>query len=154
MHRPESDQNLTMLARHLDASASSAQIAELLGRVCNEIDLSLNPILGQRGTAALFARSLQLSAKKCPWLNGEPKLAEGGGPVRGEVAAPVAFKPAALCALVALQSSPQAAEGACLFLQIFHELLVSLVGLALTERLLRTPWLTFLSGTAARDNTQ
>ncbi len=136
---------MAFLAQHLDAGASSAQIAALVGRVCREIDLALVPIVGQRGVAAMFARSLQLSAKSQPWL----MLDASGASV-----VPVAFDPAVLCALIAQQAPPEAAAGACLLLQTFCELLAKLVGRALTERLLRTPWLTFLSGTAAQDDTQ
>jgi hypothetical protein len=145
MTSPESDQTVAFLAQHLDAGASSAQIAALVGRVCREIDLALVPIVGQRGVAAMFARSLQLAAKSQAWLmSGES----------GAALVPVAFDPAALCAVIARQTRPEAAAGACLLLQTFCELLAKLVGLSLTERLLRTPWLTFLSGTAAQDNTQ
>ena len=133
---------MAFLAEHLDAAASSAQIAKLAGRVCQEIELALVPIVGQRGVAALFARSLQLSVKTHPWLNG------------GENGAALAFNAAAFCSALSAQARPDAVAGACLLLQTFCELLANLVGRALTDRLLRTPWLTFLSGTAAQDNTQ
>jgi hypothetical protein len=133
---------MAFLAQHLDAGASSSQITKLIGRVCQEIELALVPIVGQRGLAALFARSLHLSVKTHPWLSG------------GESGLPLAFNSAALCAVIAQQARPEAMAGACFFLQTFCELLVKLVGRELTERLLRTPWLTFLSGSAAQDDTQ
>ncbi len=89
---------MAFLAQHLDAGASSAQIAALVGRVCREIDLALVPIVGQRGVAAMFARSLQLSAKSQPWL----MLDASGASV-----VPVAFDPAVLCALIAQQVPPR-----------------------------------------------
>lgn len=145
MTSPESVQTVAFLAEHLDAGASSAQIAGLVRRVCREIDLALTPIVGQRGVAAMFARSLQLSAKSQPWLAIDAS---------GASALPVTVDPTVLCALIAQQARPEAAAGACLFLQTFCELLAKLVGRALTERLLRTPWLTFLSGSDAQDKSQ
>lgn len=142
MTKPESEQTVAFLAEHLDPGTSSAQIAKLAGRVCQEIELALVPIVGQRGVAALFARSLHLSVKTHSWLSG------------GECGLPLAFNAAALCSVIGSQARPEAVAGACLFLQTFCELLAKLVGRALTERLLRTPWITFLSGSAAQDNTQ
>ncbi|MCV2360578.1 hypothetical protein LNV08_16510 [Paucibacter sp. TC2R-5] len=149
MTSSESDHTLAFLAEHLDAGADAAQIARLFGRVCQEINLALVPIVGQRGVAALFARSLQLGAKSHPWMSdaGTP-ASNSSGPV------PVNFDTAAFCALTARQTRPEAAAAACLLLQTFYELLGKLVGRSLTDRLLRTPWLTFLSGSAAQDNTQ
>ncbi|MCV2356481.1 hypothetical protein LNV09_20260 [Paucibacter sp. B2R-40] len=155
MTSPESDQTVAFLAQHLDAGASSAQIAKLVCRVCREIEFALVPIVGQRGVAALFARSLQLSAKSHHWLKDAKVGADSdSGICGGENPATSSVTPAALCTMIERQTRPEAAAGACLFLQTFCELLAKLVGRALTERLLRTPWITFLSGAAAQDNTQ
>jgi hypothetical protein len=152
-----SDQSLAFLAQHLDARANSAQLARLVSRVCQEIDLALTPIVGQRGVAALFARSLQLSAKSHPWLSG---AGGGNGTTSSQdkdgsrASVPVEFSASALRGVIAQQSQAEAVAGSCLLLQTFCDLLAKLVGRALTERLLRTPWITFLSGTAAQDDTQ
>ena len=145
MTSPESDQTLAFLAKHLDAGASSTQIAALVGKVCTEFDLVLAPIVGKHGVAALFTRSLHMSTKSHPWLYGSEGGA--GGP-------PAELDPSALRSAIALQLPPEAAAGGVAVLQNFSELLGKLVGHALTVRLLRTPWLTFMSGTTARDNTQ
>jgi hypothetical protein len=142
MTSPESDQTLAFLAKHLDAGASSAEIAALVGKVCAELDLVLAPIIGKRGVAAMFTRSLHLTAKRHAWLSG------------GETGTPAEFDATALRHLIEQQARPEAAAGGVALLQNFCELLAKLVGHALTERLLRTPWLTFMSGTPARDNTQ
>ncbi|MDC8785189.1 hypothetical protein [Roseateles koreensis] len=133
MTSPESERTVAFLVEQLDASASSAQIAGLFIQVCQEIEAALVPIVGQRGVTALFARSLQLSAKSHAWLN--PR-AEG---------IPVLFDPRALREAISLQSGPEAAAGTCFLLQNFCDLLAKLVGRSLTERLLRAPWLIFLS---------
>lgn len=155
MTSPESDQTLAFRAQHLDAGATAPQIARLVERVCHEISLALVPIVGQRGVAALFARSLQLSAKSHPWLSGlSANMGTGMSSGKSADGMPAEFNPSALSALIATQPRSEAAVGACHLLQTFFELLAKLVGRSLTERLLRTPWLIFLSGTAAQDNTQ
>lgn len=144
MTSPESERTVAFLVEQLDASASSAQIAGLFIQVCQEIEAALVPIVGQRGVDALFARSLQLSAKSHAWLN---PSAEG---------IPVLFDARALREAIALRSAPEAAAGACFLLQNFCDLLAKLVGRSLTERLLRAPWLIFLnnSGPQGSNNKQ
>lgn len=145
MTSPENDQSLAFLAQHLDAGASSTEIANLVGKVCAEFDLVLAPIVGKRGVVALFTRSLHIAAKSHPWLS-----ASEGGSGNSQVE----LDPTPLRRAIALQAPADAAAGGVAVLQNFSELLGKLVGHALTERLLRTPWLTFMSGTPARDNKQ
>ena len=133
MTSPESERAVAFLVEHLDAGASSVQIAGLFTQVCQEIEATLVPIVGQRGVAALFARSLQLSAKSFAWLN---PTSEG---------VPLLFDSRAMREVIALRPSPEAAAGTCLLLQNFCDLLAKLVGRSLTERLLRAPWLIFVS---------
>jgi DNA-binding GntR family transcriptional regulator len=93
-----------------------------------EIDQALQPIIGDKGVAALFDRSLGLSAAAFPWL--------AQGPAGGLAGA----DPAALKALLAAQPASEAVAGGNALLQSFHELLASLVGRPLTDRLLRSVW--------------
>ena len=58
---------------------------------------------------------------------------------------------AALKALLAKQTQAEAAAASGTLLQAFRDLLASLVGPVLTERLLRAVWLHFSSGPAAQD---
>jgi DNA-binding GntR family transcriptional regulator len=51
---------------------------------------------------------------------------------------------AALKALLSRQTSADAASGGAAFLHAFHDLLSSLVGHSLTERLLRSVWIDFM----------
>ena len=116
------------LACRVEPDADAAQIAAAVIAIWDEIDDSLTPILGQRGMAALYRRSLHLAAADHPWLE---------APDEGE---PPAIGPAALKSGLARQSSAVAAAGGSAFLQTFRDLLSGLIGPALTQRLLRTAW--------------
>lgn len=113
-----------------------------MGTLWLEIETALAPILGQQGVAALFKRSLYLTGAAHPWLTGRH---EGAQPAVDLLT----FK-----ALLAQQTSAEAAAGASALLQQFHDLLSSLVGPSLTERLLRSVWAKPLSGSHAQDTSQ
>lgn len=129
------------LALRVGAGADAAQIADAVFAIWAEIDDTLTPILGPRGVAALYKRSLHLAATAHPWL---------AAPDEGE---PPAVGPAALKSALVRRSGSAAAEGAGAFLLTFHELLASLVGASLTERLLRSVWAAPSSGSPTQDTT-
>jgi hypothetical protein len=116
------------LACRVGLGADAAQIAASVIAIWDEIDDSLTPILGQRGMAALYRRSLQLAAADHPWLEAHDE---------GE---PPAIGPAALKSALARQSNAVAAAGGSAFLQTFRDLLSGLIGPSLTQRLLRNAW--------------
>jgi len=109
--------------------------------VWQQVDDALTPIIGKRGVAALYGRSLYLVAPDHPWLAG---LRE---------ADPSAVDQAALRALLEQQDAATAAAGGGALLRTFHELLASLVGDSLTGRLLAAAWALPTSGPAARGTT-
>ncbi|MDP3082928.1 MAG: hypothetical protein Q8N44_04445 [Rubrivivax sp.] len=115
------------------------QIGDAVFAIWEEIDDALTPILGPRGMAALYKRSLHLAASAHPWL------------AAADENDPPAVGPAALKSALARRSSTSAAAGGNAFLQTFHELLVTLVGASLTERLLRPVWSISSSGPSALD---
>ncbi|RNF83338.1 hypothetical protein EER27_12665 [Lysobacter psychrotolerans] len=104
-----------------------------------EVDAVLSPVIGQRGVAMLYKRSLFLIGSAHPWLAG---MHQGVQPTVDLEALKSAF---------AQQSSANAATAGGDFLQTFYELLTSLVGPSLTERLLRPVWAHFPSGPPAQD---
>jgi len=104
------------------------QVADAIFAIWAELDDALTPILGPRGVAALYQRSLHLVAQAHPWL---------AAPNEDE---PPAVGPAALKSALSRQGSGAAAAGGSAFLLTFEELLASLVGHSLTERLLRSVW--------------
>ena len=137
----EGRQSAAPLARRVGAAADAAQIAAAVFAIWAEVDDALTPILGQRGVAALYQRSLHLAAAAHPWLS---------APDEGD---PPAVGPAALKSALARQSSGAAAAAGSAFLQTFEELLTSLVGHSLTERLLRSVWAASPSSPPAQDTT-
>ncbi len=104
-----------------------------------EVDAALTPIIGKRGVLALYQRSLFLVKAEHPWL---AAMNEG---VQKE------FDLAALRSVVLQQDRATAAKGGFALLQTFQELLTSLVGPSLAERLLRCVWTDPSSGAPAQD---
>jgi len=107
-----------------DASATAHAVVALWG----EIDRALLPIIGAAGVTALYGRSLFLAGHAHPWLSVWQQRS----------AASVDLK--LLQSSVAAQIPSDAFAGACTFFVTFHDLLASMVGAALTERLLHSVW--------------
>jgi hypothetical protein len=103
------------------------------------VDAALSPVVGHGGVAALYRRSLFLVRAERPWLPG----------VREGALDPVEFT--SLQAAIALQADDEAAAASQALQRTFHDLLVSLVGSSLTERLLRPPPKPPSNGDAVQD---
>ena len=95
---------------------------------------------GRLGVAALYDRSIRLSAAHFGWFN--EVSSTGLTPVDLEI----------LRAVLMRQSNDQALAGAAMLRQSFIDLLTSLVGASLTERLLRTVEPPEGRGESAQDN--
>ena len=130
MPSQESDRVAAFLARWLETGADSAHIAEAVAAACREIDSALTPIIGSRGVAALFKRSLHLTGRGHSWV---AAVHERAGPGLDIVT---------LKSILSAQSGADAAAGGALFLETFNTLLADLIGPSLTERLLRSVWAT------------
>jgi hypothetical protein len=89
------------------------------------VDAALSPVIGHGGVAALYRRSLFLTRAQYPWL---PSLHAGG-------LDPVEFTD--LQAALAQQTVADASAADQALQRTFHDLLASLIGDSLTERLLR-----------------
>lgn len=139
MQSKEGRQIAAFLAHRAGATGTASQIAEATAAAWQEIDAALTPIIGSRGVAALFKRSLHLNRQVHPCLAGMLESVQ------------TTLDVAPLKAVLAQQSSAEAAAAGGDVLQTFYELLTNLVGPSLTERLLRSVWITFLSGPAAQD---
>jgi hypothetical protein len=125
---PEARRWPVPLAGRVADDASAEQVANAIVVIWREVDQALHPIIGHRGVAALFNRSLSLTAATYPWLS------------LGHQGVLAAFDPSALRGALARQSAADAAAGGVALFQSFRELLESLVGASLTERLLRSVW--------------
>ncbi len=128
------------LARRGDGDATAAQIAETVFAKCQAIVAALAPIIGLRGVAALHRRSLHLAGRNHSWLAERPPGEQPSEDL------------AVVKTLISRQTSADAALGGAAFLQAFHDLLASLVGLSLTERLLRSVWIDFMGASPTQDN--
>jgi hypothetical protein len=124
----ESDRIVAALGRRLGDDPGVATLVRSVASIWSEIDASLSPVLGSRGVAMLYKRSLVLAGATHGWL---PRVDE---------ALPVTVDLAPLHAALMQQGNTVALDGGSAFLRTFYELLSSLVGPSLTERLLRSIW--------------
>jgi hypothetical protein len=116
------------LADRVADGADAEQVADAIVAVWQEIDQALHPIIGHRGVAALYNRSLNVTAATYPWL------------AIDQPAVSAAVDPSGLRAALVQQAAAEAAAGGSALFRSFHELLASLVGPSLTQRLLRSVW--------------
>jgi hypothetical protein len=116
----------TNFARLLAEGAEPARIAAVSVSAWQDIEGSLAPIIGLRGVAALYKRSLYLARGEFPWLAAVYEGALG----------PSEFS--SLAAVLSRQSSAEAIAGSAALLTTFNNLLTSLIGRSLSERLLRS----------------
>jgi len=116
------------LAGRVPADANAEQLAHAIVAVWRDIDLALNPIIGHRGVAALYNRSLRLAAAAHPWLT------------NGHADALAAIDVTALRADLLQQPAAEAAAAGTALFHSFEQLLGSLVGPALTAQLLQSVW--------------
>lgn len=123
----EDDRIALAVAQRAGEGADAARIADAIIALWQQIESVLAPIVGQRGVAALYKRSLYVAAVVHPWL----ELQED----------PEATPDlAALKSAISRQRSVDATAGGVAMLEAFHTLLISLIGSSLTERLLDAVW--------------
>jgi hypothetical protein len=127
------------LAGRVTDDASAGQIAGAIAAIWQEIDQSLHPIIGHRGVAALYNRSLHLAAADYPWL------------AMGHQSTPAAVDPSALKATLEQQAAEEAAAGGLALFRSFHDLVASLIGASLTDRLLHSVWARSAGASPAQD---
>ena len=128
------------LERRAGPKPNADQLADAVVTVWREIDNVLTPIIGARGLAALHGRSLYLSSLEFAWLNNAHGTA---------VLTEIDFD--GLRRNFMTQPMMELQAGANALLHTFHDLLASLVGASLTERLLHAIWDNPSGGHAAQD---
>lgn len=116
------------LARCAGESPDARAAAEATLGTWRRMAAQLVPVIGERGVEVLLTRALHLTSAAFPWL------ASAGE--RGEMAATLASIRAAL----ERQDDAVAAEASCALLVTFTEVLTTLIGEPLTERLLGPVW--------------
>jgi hypothetical protein len=115
---------LDSLAHHVGLDVDVAHIADVIVSTLGGIEAVLHPVVGRGGFDALYTRCVYLAGLAYPWLTG----------ARGPVPTPVDL--AALRAVLAQQTSAEAAAGGVALLQTLNDLLSTLIGGPLTEQLL------------------
>jgi len=114
------------LARLAAGGADVQQIAGHAAQIWRSVDAALSPIIGQRGVAALFRRSMLLASEAHVSLATALDDADALGGM------------AAFRATLERQSSAEAIATNGAVLQVFLDLLASLIGESLTDRLLQS----------------
>lgn len=117
-----------VLANRIRSQAGADSAAKCVASLCEDIGIALTPIVGPRGVAALYKRSLFLTSHEHPVLSG---LHEG---------LHTTMDVSRLTTTLTALSEAEANTVGTALLQSFYELLSSLVGLSLTERLLSSLW--------------
>lgn len=116
------------LAGRVPAGANAEQVADAIVAVWREIDMALHPIVGHRGVAALYNRSLRLAAAAHPWLASDHPDVQA------------AIDVAALRTTLVQRPAAEAAAGGLALFHSFEKLLASLVGPGLTAQLVESVW--------------
>jgi hypothetical protein len=129
----------TAIARLLTEGAHAALLADATVATWLAIEAALSPIIGLRGVAALYKRSLYLARSDFPWLGAVYEGALGQSEF------------ASLQGALSRQSDADAGAASIALLQTFNNLLTSLIGESLSDRLLRSVWNNHSSGSAAQD---
>jgi len=137
---PSEAQRIQATLAHLVAEgADPRRVADKAAATWRDIDVALSPIIGKLGVAALFKRSLYLSRTEHPWLAAIADPAQSPGNFEG------------LREAMMQQTSARASAANSALLLTFHDLLTSLIGDSLTERLLRSVRDNPPSGDAVQD---
>jgi hypothetical protein len=111
-----------------EAGAGVGRIADASVAVWVAVDAALAPVIGARGSAALYKRCLHLTRASHPLLTGAYIAASPPGDY------------SALAAVLAQQTPSDAAAAHDAMLRTFTDLLADLIGRSLTQRLLRAAW--------------
>ncbi|MET0311282.1 MAG: hypothetical protein ABW051_04475, partial [Burkholderiaceae bacterium] len=127
------------LDRRAAEGATGAQLADMVVDAWQQVEAALSPVIGQRGVAALYKRSLHLASPAHPWLAG----------VSSQGVGEMDFN--ALRAAMADRTGAEAAAAGANLLLSFHGLVGSLIGPALSGQLLGAVWAKIFSGPAAQD---
>jgi hypothetical protein len=112
------------LARRSGIDPDAIQIADATIAVWHDMTTSLKSVIGRQGVSALYERSVALTVRAYPWL------------AISRVGVDHAVDLDALQAVIARQSAVDAAKGVSELLETFYDVLVGLIGRALSEQLL------------------
>lgn len=138
MDNPKINWVKVSFADHAALGNDAGQILALIMFSWAEVNRVMRPIIGNGGVDALFNRSMESAAEKTPWL----ATGLSNAPTMGLDALRVLFSK---------QDTVQFAAANDALLLHFYHLLADLVGLSLTDRLLRPVLDSILNGTATKE---
>ena len=138
----QESRKLAVTLQHLAAQgADSAQITDAIVSTWVLVEAALSPVIGKKGIAALYTRSLYLVRARFPWLT-------------AILDSDTSMDLPRLRAALAQQESSKAAAAGGAHLQTLYELLGSLIGRSLTGQLLHSAWENSFGGLAGKDISQ
>lgn len=126
-------------ADHASLRKNPEHILDLVIASWKEIYRVLRPIIGKGGIDALFHRSIEIAAQDFPWLTAASTDAQSAMDI--DVLHQVLLK----------EDASHFAGASDTLLLHFYYLLTNLIGLSLTDRLLRPVLDPLLNGTAIKD---
>jgi len=126
-------------ADHASLSKNPEHILDLVIASWKEIDRVLRPIIGKGGIDAVFHRSIEITAQAYPWLAAASTDAQPTMDID------------VLHQVLSKENTSHFAGASDTLLSYFHYLLTNLIGLSLTDRLLRPVLDPLLNGTAIKD---
>ena len=129
----------TTFADHVSLSKNPEHTLDLIIVSWEKVDQVLRPIIGRGGIEALFHRSVEITAEAYPWLTAASTDEKS------------ALDFDVLRHALSKQSTSHFAGANDTLLLHFYYLLSNLIGLSLTDRLLRPVLDPLLNGTAPKD---
>lgn len=129
----------TTFADRVSFGENPEHILDLIVVSWKEIDQVLRPIIGKGGIEALFHRSVEITAQAHPWLTAASTNAQST----------IDF--GVLRYVLSKENISNFAGASDTLLLHFYYLLTNLIGLSLTDRLLRPVLDPLLNGTADKD---
>ena len=139
---PQDSPGLTLNPERFRASGADVlHSADAVVSSWEDIQQAIAPVIGARGVAALYERSLHLTRTQHPWMVAvsEPTKLE--------------MNLAALKTLLLQQDGATAAAGGTAHMQKFYEVLSTLIGPSLSDGLLRFIWEKSTNGPTTLDKT-
>lgn len=124
----EGSNTVKTLATMAEEGAGAPRIADASVAIWAAIDAALAPVIGPRGSTALYKRCLHLTRAIYPLLGSAYDAASGPGDYSG------------LHAVLSQQTPADAAAAHDAMVRTFNDLLADLIGRSLTQRLLQSAW--------------
>lgn len=128
MPKTNSDAIRRTLAHYAGDTPDAEAIAQATLSTWREVAVRLSPVIGVRGVDVLLDRSLYLTSRVFPWLAITGEQVESASVL------------AILRTRLAGSKTNTAKEASYVLLTTFVELLITLIGKSLTERLLSSVW--------------